>query len=120
VKIFGRWDRDVRRAMRGVRGFEVHFSRTTAAAGLWDYGEDQLVDRALGMTDDELAAVRRIAAVYEDPGYPLPVRGQRITHNHVNALAVIAYLEGSLRPLARTRRRPQKERPAHLVPGAGS
>lgn len=111
----GHWDRDVRRAMRGVLGVQVHFSRHTAAQGLWDYGEDALAERALTLTDKELAAVQRIAAVYEDTAYPLPVQGTRITHRHVNALAVVTYVEGSLRPLARTRRRPEKNRPAHLA-----
>jgi len=113
---FGRWDRDVSLAMQGRPNFHVYFSRAMTAVSLWDYGEDALVDRALRMTDDDLAAVQRIAAVYEDPGYPLPVVGQRITHHHVNALAAIAYLEGRLRPLAQTRRRPVKNRPTHLVP----
>jgi len=63
------------------------------------------------MTDEELDAVMRISAVYEDPDYPLPVAGVRISHGHVDALATIAYFEGSLRPLTRVRRRAQKDRP---------
>jgi hypothetical protein len=46
----------------------------------------------------------------------LPVEGQRITHNHVTALAAITFYEGAVRPLARTRRRPQKKRPAEFQP----
>lgn len=94
----GHWDRDVRRAMRGVLGVQVHFSRHTAAQGLWDYGEDALAERALTLTDKELAAVQRIAAVYEDTAYPLPVQGTRITHRHVNALAVVAYVGAASGP----------------------
>ncbi|GAA1838728.1 hypothetical protein ACFFOM_18115 [Microlunatus capsulatus] len=84
------------------------------AQALWDYGEDALWERALGMTDDEHADVRRICAWYEDPRYPLPLVGQRVTHHHVNAFAAITLFEGDVRALARSRRRPQKGRPDAL------
>jgi hypothetical protein len=70
------------------------------------------------MSSDEHAAIQRIQAVYENPTYRLPVRGQRITHRHVSALAAVAYFEGALRPLARARRRPEKLRPARFDPEA--
>ena len=111
--------------MRGRSNFQVHFSRSQVAAALWDYGEDDLVPRALELTDPQLEAVQRIAATYEDATYPLPVEGQRITHHHVNALAAVTYFDGRLRPLAQNRRRPARNRPAHLVdpappdPGTG-
>jgi hypothetical protein len=111
-----RWDRDVRAAMKGRPRFRVHISPSLVAACLWDCGEDALADRALAMTTDDLAAIQRIQAVYEDPDYPLPVEGQRITHRHVTALAAVAYFEGRLRPLARTRRRPANQRPARFDP----
>lgn len=102
-----RWAPDVREAMLGVANFQV-----SAIAGcLWDFGEDELAERALAMSADDHAAILRIAAVYENPLYPLPVVGRNITHGHVNALAAIAYFEGALRPLAQNRRRPQKNRP---------
>ncbi len=113
---FSRWDRDVRRAMKGPERFRMHFSVSQTAASLWDYGEDELADRALELSEDDLRAVQRIAATYEDPTYPLPIEGQRITHNHVTAIAAVAYLEGRLRPLARTRRRPEKQRPERFTP----
>lgn len=111
-----RWSPDVRQAMHGRARIRVQFSRTMAAACLWDFGEDELAERALVMTDGELGVIQRIAAVYEDPGYPLPITGQRISHGHVTALAAVAYFEGRLRPLARTRRRRNGERPSHLAP----
>jgi len=110
------WDPDVRKAMKGVHNFQVVASPRTIAACLWDCGEDQLAERALTMTPDEHAAIQRIAAVYEDPNYPLPVKGQRINHRHVDALAAVAYFEGSLRPLAQARSRPQKKRPTRFNP----
>jgi hypothetical protein len=86
------------------------------AASLWDCGEDALAERALAMTPEDHDAIQRIQAVYEDPTYSLPIEGQRITHRHVSALAAIAYFEGRLRPLARTRRRPETSRPARFNP----
>ena len=105
-------------AMEGRGNFRVRSSRSTIAACLWDCGEDELADRALTMTPREHAAIQCIEAAYEDPDYPLPVVGQRITHRHVAAFAAIAYFEGSLRPLARSRRRPEKSRPERFRPGA--
>lgn len=101
--------------MKGRERFQVHFSISQTAASLWDYGEDALAERALRMSEDDLRAVQRIAAVYDDPTYPLPIEGQRITHNHVNAIAALAYLEGRLRPMARTRRRAEKDRPERFA-----
>lgn len=92
----------------------VIFSADQAAASLWDYGEDELVDRARALTDSELDEIWSIAGRYLDPQCVLPVHNQRVVLGHVTALAVITYLEGELRPLARERRRPQKERPEHL------
>jgi hypothetical protein len=111
-----RWDRDVRKAMEGRSNFEVHTSISMVAASLWDCGEDELAERALAMSGDDHDAIQKIEAVYEDPDYPLPVVGQRITHRHVTALAAVAYFEGSLRPLARARRRPENQRPERFTP----
>lgn len=67
------------------------------------------------MSDDELRDVQTIAGHYEDPANPLPVEdGRRITHAHVMALAYVTYVEGEVRPLARSRRRAQKGRPEHF------
>jgi len=101
--------------LRGRPRFQVFTSRSQVAAALWDFGEDDLAARAIAATDAELAAVERISAWYEHPGYPLPVDG-RITHRHVEALAAVTFFEGSVRPLARTRRRPERDRPAAYTP----
>lgn len=105
-----------RRLMEARPNFRVHFSKSQVAASLWDYGEDVLADHALEMTDEDLSRVQAIAAHYEDPTYSLPVAGQRITHNHVTALAAITFFEGELRPLTRIRRRVQRERPTRFTP----
>jgi hypothetical protein len=108
--------RELRRLMKGRPNFHVHFSKSAVATSLWDYGEDDLADPALAMTDADLHRIQAIDANYENPGYPLPMSGQRITHNHVMAFAAITYFEHEIRPLTRTRRRPQTNRPARFTP----
>lgn len=107
---------ELEKLLRGRSTFKVHTSKSLVAAALWDYGEDALAARAIVMTDEELMSVENISAWYEDPAYPLPVSGQRITHNHVSAFAAITLFEGRLRPLTRTRRRPARDRPAAYDP----
>lgn len=65
--MFKRWEAAIerRRLTRGRPDFKVHFSRSAVAASLWDYGEDELADRALQMTDADLRHVQAIAANYE-------------------------------------------------------
>lgn len=96
--------------------FQFRTSKSLVAAALWDYGEDALANRAITMSDEELAQIESICAWYEDETYPLPMVGQRITHNHVCAFAAITLFEGKVRPLPRTRRRPAKDRPPMLTP----
>jgi hypothetical protein len=107
---------ELKKLLRGKSNFKVLTSKSQVAAALWDYGEDALAARAIGMTDDELDSIENISAWYEDPDYPLPMTGQRITHNHVSAFAAITLFEGRARPLERTRRRPQRDRPSAYDP----
>lgn len=102
--------------MKGRENSHVRFSVSQTAASLWDYAEDALAERALCHTDEELQTVQRIATTYWDPSYVLPIDGQRITLNHVTAIAAVAYFEGRLRPLSQNRRRPQKSRPDRFEP----
>lgn len=92
--------------------FSVHTPQRLIASALWDYGEDALAMQALAMSDEERAQIDTISAWYEMSDYPLPMTGQRITHNHVAAFAAITLFEGAVRPLARSRRRPAKDRPS--------
>lgn len=96
--------------------FRVYFSKGQGAAALRDYGEDDVADRAAGMSDEDLGRIQNIAARFEDPSYPLPVEGQRITHDHVTALAAITFFDGQVRPLSQSRRRPEKNRPERFTP----
>ena len=103
----------LQRLMKGPPRFGVHFSRGMLASCLWDFGEDELAERALALSDDELLKVQGIAAYYEEPSYDLPVQ-TRVTHRHVMAQAAVTFAEGRVRPLARVRRRPE-EGPAGAV-----
>ena len=109
---------ELKRLLEGRPNFGVRTSKGNVAAALWDYGEDALAARAIEMTQAELESIENISAWYEDPNYPLPMSGQRITHNHVSAFAAVTLFEGRLRPLTRTRRRPQRDRPSQFIPAA--
>lgn len=102
---------ELRHLLQPSPSFRVITSKGNVAAALWDYGEDALAAQAIAMTDEDLDAIERIEAWYEDPTYPLPLVGQKITHNHVSAFAAVTYFEGKVRPLARSRRRRQRDRP---------
>lgn len=91
------------------------FSRTTTALCLWEFGEDDLSDMALTLTDSQLRRIQEIALRYESPSFPLPVNRQRASHGHCIALAAVTQLEGGLRPLARVRRRPKRDTPERLL-----
>lgn len=113
---------ELKRLLGGKSNFRVRTSKGNVAAALWDYGEDALAAMAIEMTRDDLESIESISAWYEDPEYPLPMTGQRITHNHVSAFAAVTFFEGRIRPLARTRRRPERDRPArfsHAAPDPG-
>src|SRR4051812_27976465 len=103
---------ELKKLLQARSNFTVHTPKVLIAAALWDYGEDALAQRALAMSEEERAKIDKISAWYEQPDYPLPMTGQRITHNHVAAFAAITLFEGQVRALARTRRRAAKDRPA--------
>lgn len=67
------------------------------------------------MADEDLGRVQAIAANDEDPNYPLPMQGRRITHNTVTDFAATTSSEGEIRPRERIRRRAQRQRPARLA-----
>ena len=119
----GRVRGELEKLLAGRPNFRVRTSRSQVAAALWDYAEDELAAKAVAMSDEDLRFIENISAWYEDPDYPLPMTDQRVTHNHVSAFAAVTYFEGQVRPLARTRRRPQADRPSVYdpqPPSAGS
>ncbi|MBK5334185.1 MAG: hypothetical protein JJD93_19570 [Ilumatobacteraceae bacterium] len=98
----------------------VTFSAGSAASDLWAFGEDDLAEAALDLSDQQLLAAWRWAAMYYRPEYPLPVVGRRITLGHVVAFAAMTVLEGRVRTLARQRRRPDKTIPEHIRSAAAA
>lgn len=116
---------EIRRLLQGKPQSKVLTSKSQVAATLWDYEEDDLAARAIGMSDAELVSIENISAWDEDPENPLPMSGQRITHNHVSAFAAITLFEGRVRPLsgivdAHLRTVPRPTIPSHRAPEQGS
>ncbi len=92
----------------------VIFSAGQAAAALWTYGEDTLVDAALRLSRGELEVVWSIAAsAYELSPAAVP-HPRPLALDAVSALACVRHVEGRWRPLSRQRRRPRTAMPAHL------
>jgi hypothetical protein len=82
----------------------VTIDRWTLAEELWSFGEDALYRRPLEMSDGEMIRVWTLAGrIY--------MRGAARSSGEAAALAAVATLERRRRPLARTRRRPQGQRP---------
>ncbi len=106
---------ELKKLLRGTPNVKVYTSKSVVAAALWDYGEDELADRAIAMTDAELLSVENMSAWFEDPSYPLPMTGQRITHDRVNAFAA-SPVRGKCAAAPRTRRRAQRGRPTRYEP----
>jgi hypothetical protein len=83
----------------------LQIDRWTLAEELWSFGEDALWPEALRLSDADyvrlwLAAGRLIE------------KDEVRSSGEAAALAAVAVLEGKQRPLARTRRRRQADRPA--------
>ncbi len=95
-------------------GFNVVFSTGMASATLWAFGEDDLAERALHIEEPDMAALWTKAAEFYESSYQLPVEGRRVTLAHVIAFACMAHLDGHLRPLARSQRRPESKLPDHI------
>jgi hypothetical protein len=94
----------------------IIFSAEQAAAALWTYGEDSLVEKALALTENDLRSVWTIAGSHWRKDHGLPLK-TRLILDKVTAFACIEYLEGHIRPLAQERRRPRKAMPEHLREG---
>lgn len=108
----------VRGTMLSVAHVEIIFSAEQAAAALWTYGEDDLVDPASKLTIDQLRTVWRSADARWKPDHGLPLKS-RLVLDKATALACIEYLEGALRPLHQERRRSRSSMPdwlAHAEP----
>jgi hypothetical protein len=87
--------------MRLVGETFVMFSAEQAAAALWTYGEDDLIDSALALTERGLRELWVIAGSHWRDDHNLPLQS-RLVLDKVIAFACIEYLEGTVRSLARS------------------
>lgn len=91
----------------------IVFSADQAAAALWTYGEDELIERARLLTAKELEKLWALAGSHWREDHDLPL-ASRLVADKVIALTCIQHLEGALRPLRQERRRPAKSMPPAL------
>lgn len=91
----------------------VIFSSEQAAAALWAYGEDELSARALLISEQDLPKLWAIAGRRWTADHGLPLKS-RLVLDKVTAFAVMEFVEGSVRPLARERRRSISDMPQRL------
>ena len=81
----------------------IETDRWTLAEELWSFGEDSLYPVALQLSDEDMVRLWLLAG-----GLLLKERAR--SSGEATALAAVAVIEGSQRPLARKRRRPQPNR----------
>ena len=88
----------------------VIIDRWSLAEELWSFGEDDLYRVPLDMTDEDLIRLWQVAGeTYLD--------GSARSGGEAAALALVRLVEGRVRPLARTRRRPKAQWPTfHETP----
>lgn len=91
----------------------IVFSADQAAASLWRYAEDELVERALPLTMEDLKHLWALAGSHWREDHDLPLTS-RLVLDKVTAFACIEYFEGAVRPLRQERRRPAKTMPERL------
>jgi len=91
----------------------VVFSAEQAAAALWTYGEDDLAERALALTDGQMPTLWSIAGSHWTRDHGLPV-SSKLVLDKVTAFVAIEFIEGRVRPLAQERRRPRAKMPERL------
>jgi hypothetical protein len=98
--------------------FDV-FSAKVAATALWKYGEDSLAERALDLSEADLARLAEIAGGYWRIDHRLPLESRLVADKAI-AFSCIQYFEGHLRALKQERRRPDKLLPERFPIGRRS
>lgn len=107
------WGKRSARRYKKQRGLFVVFSAEQAAATLWTFGEDALIDHALAIGIDDLRVLWGRAGDHWPPNHGLPLNSAW-RRDKLIALVCIQFLEGRMRPLAQERRRPRTSMPSHL------
>jgi hypothetical protein len=92
--------------------FRISFRRDVLAEVLWEYGEEELAETALSLSEDDLRQVQRMA-VWHHVNDSDPERGPKLTNARVMARAMIEWAERSSRDTKRARRRMRPKEEAY-------
>jgi hypothetical protein len=107
-----------RKATRDVFGrpipenFRITFRRDVLAEALWQYGEDELAEAALGLSENDLHQVQ-LLAVWHHLNDPDSDSSPKLTNARVMARAMIEWAERTRRDTKRTRRRTRPKEDAY-------
>jgi hypothetical protein len=84
--------------------FRIAFRRDVLAEALWEYGEDELAQEALRLSERDLHQVQ-ILAVWHHVNDVQPDVGPKLTNARIMARAMIEFAAGVARDTKRMRRR---------------
>ena len=88
--------------------FSITYRRDTLAESLWQYGEEEIAEKVLTLSDRELHQIHRLT-VWHHINDPEPTTGPKLQNGRINARAAIEFFEHSPRDTVRTRRRTRPE-----------
>lgn len=94
--------------------FRIRFRRDTLAESLWEYGEDDLAEAALRLSEYELGQVQ-LLAVWHRLNDPEPHHGPKLQGGRIMARAMIEFAEKMPRDTTRVRRRTRPKAQGHLA-----
>jgi len=97
-------------------GTHIRIARDVLAECVWEYGEDDLAEQVLGLSDGGLEEVQRLA-LWHRLNDPDPEVGTKLTNARIEALAVIEFFEGRTRDTHRRRRRTRPASEGYLSAG---
>lgn len=98
---------------RAVPGnVRIAFRRDVLAEALWEYGEDELAEQALGLAEEELRQVQ-LLAVWHRENDADPPSGPKLTNGRIMARAMIEHVERTARDTKRARRRTRPKEQAY-------
>ena len=90
----------------------ISIRRDLLAEALWQYGEEDLAEAALELSEDDLHQVQ-LLSVWHRVNDPKPETGPKLTNGRVMARAMIEWAEGTARDTKRVRRRTRPEDQAY-------
>lgn len=94
--------------------FQIGFRRDTLAECLWEYGEEEIAEKALALSDPELHQIHRLA-IWHYKNDAKPTTSPKLQNGRINSRAAIEFFEHSTRDTARTRRRTRPEDESYVA-----